>query len=210
MKEGIVEVVYGPMFAGKSSELIRRVDQALISRFKYIVYNPAIDTRYGEGVICNHNKTASIDSTPVVDSIALLRDVVERPGIQKVFIDEAQFFDRRIPEVVDYLSKELKIDVLLAGLLHDFRGEIFGPMGQLVSRAHRVTSMAAICVYELPDGSVCNSPAYFTQRFVNGKPAVYDSPVVMLGGEEEGYTARCEKHWQVPGRPRIDIDTLLK
>jgi len=197
------------MFSGKSTELIRRIKQAKVSKFEIVVYNPAIDTRYGEGQICNHDKDTLVKSLPVIDSAALLNDVSRRGGIQKVFIDEAQFFDGRIVGVVDYLMNELGIDVVLAGLLHDFKGEIFGPMGELLARAHKITSLAAICTFDMPDGNICNSSAYFTQRLINGKPADYDSPVVMVGGAES-YTARCERHWQIPGRPKIDVEKLFK
>lgn len=207
MKEGIVEVIYGPMFAGKSSELGRKAKLAKVSRVNFAVYNPSLDTRYGEGIICNHDRDVLIKSIPVADSAELLRSVMgaEVP-LENVFIDEAQFFDRRMPEVVDYLTKELGIDVTLAGLLHDFRGEVFGPMGDLLTRARRVTSLSAICTHP---GERCKTPAYFTQRLVDGEPADYSSPVILVGGTES-YTARCAEHWQIPGRLRIDIDTLLK
>ena len=206
MKEGILGIIYGPMFAGKSTKLIEMAYDAQDSGCGVAVYSPEIDTRYGVGVICNHPKSATIDSVPVGSSLALLSDLTARRGVSKVFVDEAQFFDKEMPEVVDYLTKELGIDVTLAGLLHDFRGEVFGPMGDLLMRARRVTSLSAICTHP---GERCMTPAYFTQRLVDGEPADYSSPIILVGGTES-YTARCAEHWQIPGRPRIDIDTLLK
>lgn len=197
------------MFAGKSTELVRRIKLAKVSKYSFAVYNPAIDTRYGEGQICNHDKDSLITSLPVENSLALLNDVVGRKNVEKVFIDEAQFFDKGIIKIVDFLVKELGINVTFSGLLHDFRGEVFGPMGELVASAHRVTSLESICTFDLSDGNICNSPAYFTQRLIDGKPANYDSPVVLVGGAES-YTARCAEHWFVPNRPRVNIDTLLK
>lgn len=209
MKEGTVNVIYGPMFAGKSTELIRRIKQSEISQYKIAIYNPSIDTRYGEGRICNHDRDSSVASIPVSNSLELLNDVTRRQvGVERVFVDEAQFFDERMPEVVDYLTKELGIDVTLVGLLHDFKGDVFGPMGELISRAHRVTSMEAICTFVYPNGRICRLPAYFTQRLVDGHPADYNCPVILVGGVEN-YTVRCAEHWEVPGRPRINIDTLL-
>ena len=211
MSQGTIELIRGPMFARKSTELAKRMRDAKVFRVNFIVYNPAIDTRYGMGRICNHDGDVLLNSIPVPDSIALLNDVIKHPEVKLVGVDEAQFFlDGKLPKVVQYVTQEMGIDMVLAGLPHDYRGEVFGPMGELASIAHRVTNLTAICTHELSDGKQCNSPAYFTQRFDgDGQPVSFDGPTVEIGGRER-YTARCADHWQVPGRPRIDIDTLLK
>ena len=206
MKEGTLGVIYGPMFAGKSTKLIEMAYDAQDKGFGVAVYSPAMDTRYGVGVICNHPKSATIDSVPVDSSLALLSDLTTRREVSKVFVDEAQFFDKEMPEVIRYIVQELEEDVILAGLLHDFRGEVFGPMGELIKRARWVISLASECTYI--GKKPCKNPAYFTQRLVDGEPANYDSPIILVGGNES-YTARCQEHWQIPGRPRININTLL-
>ena len=106
-----------------------------------------------------------------------------------VGIDEAQFIDPQIVEVVETLASR-GVRVILAGLDMDFRGEPFGSMPILMARAERVDKLQAICM-------VCGEPASRTQRLVNGKPARYDDPVVIVGAAEM-YEARCRSHHQVP------------
>jgi thymidine kinase len=106
-----------------------------------------------------------------------------------VGIDEAQFFDDGIINLTGHLA-ERGIRVLVAGLDQDFRGEPFGPMPALMAKAEHVDKIQAICM-------VCGDPASRTQRLVNGKPARYDDPVVIVGASEM-YEARCRKHHEVP------------
>jgi thymidine kinase len=111
------------------------------------------------------------------------------PDTTVIGIDEAQFFDDGILEVTRQLA-DRGIRVLVAGLDQDFRGEPFGPMPALMSKAEQVDKLRAICM-------VCGEPASRTQRLVNGRPARYDDPVVIVGASEM-YEARCRQHHEVP------------
>ena len=112
-----------------------------------------------------------------------------------VAIDEAQFFDDQLPYVCEHLAKKGK-RVMIAGLDSDFRGEPFGIMPQLLTSAEFVTKLTAVCVQ-------CGAPATRTQRLVNGKPAKYDDPIILVGAAES-YEARCRHCHDVPKRPGIE------
>lgn len=186
---GWVEVICGSMFSGKTEELIRRVRRAQIARQKVQVFKPAIDTRYAMDKISSHNGMAF--RAEVVSNAADLLARVE-PDTQVVAIDEVQFFDWDIADVVDMLANR-GIRVICAGLDLDFRGEPFGPMPLLMARAERVDKLHAICV-------VCGNQASRTQRLINGQPAHYNDPVIVVGADEL-YEARCRACHVVPGRP---------
>lgn len=205
MKAGIIEVIYGPMFAGKTSELIRQMELSIISKFEILVFKPRIDNRYKDNEICT-NTGRSVQSLVVDKSREILNYIkFSSRKIDKIFIDEAQFFDDEIVKVVNHVAKNLGIDVTLAGLAQDFRGEPFGQMPGLLSIAQKTTSLTAICVTDKGNGCVCRKPAYFTQRLVNGKPASFFSPIILVGGADS-YMARCEEHWEVTDRPTENLE----
>jgi len=183
---GSVEVITGSMFSGKTDELIRRLRRAAIARQKVQVFKPAVDVRYAVEKVTSHAGT-DFDAIPIEHAA----DVHERleKDTTVVAIDEAQFFDHELITVVDGLAKR-GIRVIVAGLDTDFRGEPFGPMPVLMAKAEHVDKLQAICM-------VCGEPASRTQRLVNGKPARYDDPVVIVGAAEL-YEARCRKHHKVP------------
>lgn len=183
---GSVEVITGPMFSGKSDELIRRLRRARIARQKIQVFKPSIDIRYAESKVTSHAGT-EFDATPVDRSAAIV-ELVE-PDTTVVGIDEAQFFDEEILRVVQVLA-ERGLRVIVAGLDTDFRGEPFGAMPILMAQAERVDKLHAICM-------VCGDPATRTQRLINGRPARYEDAVVVVGASEL-YEARCRRHHQVP------------
>jgi thymidine kinase len=185
-KTGSIEVVCGSMFSGKTDELIRRMRRAVIARQKVQVFKPTIDLRYAAEKVTSH-AGADFEAIPVENSgeIAAKLD----PDTTVVGVDEAQFFDEGIIEVVRQLA-ERGIRVLVAGLDTDFRAEPFGPMPTLMAVAEHVDKLQAICM-------VCGEPASRTQRLLNGKPARYDEPVVIVGASEL-YEARCRQHHQVP------------
>ncbi|PJH76634.1 MAG: thymidine kinase [Anaerolineae bacterium CG_4_9_14_0_8_um_filter_58_9] len=183
---GSVEVITGSMFSGKTDELIRRLRRAAIARQKVQVFKPAMDVRYAVEKVTSHAGT-DFDATPI-EHAADLYDRLEK-DTTVVAIDEAQFFDDKIIAVVDELARR-GIRVIVAGLDTDFRGEPFGPMPVLMAKAERVDKLQAICM-------VCGEPASRTQRLVNGKPARYDDPVVIVGAAEM-YEARCRAHHEVP------------
>ncbi len=185
---GTIEVITGSMFSGKTDELIRRLIRARIARQKVQVFKPAIDVRYAVEKVTSHNGS-HFEATPIVAASEIFQHL--QPDTTVIGIDEAQFFDAEIVTVVEMLA-ERGLRVIIAGLDMDFRGEPFGPMPLLMAKAERVDKLQAICM-------VCGEPASRTQRLVNGQPAHYDDPVVIVGASEL-YEARCRLHHQVPGK----------
>jgi thymidine kinase len=184
--DGSVEVICGSMFSGKTEEMIRRLRRAKIAKQKVQVFKPIIDTRYNLEKVTSH-AGMDFEAMPVNNSSEI------QPNLKKdttvVGIDEAQFFDDGIVEVVEQLA-DRGMRVIVNGLDQNFRGEPFASMPILLARADKVDKLQAICM-------VCGQPASRTQRLVNGKPAKYDDPVVIVGAAEM-YEARCRKHHQVP------------
>jgi thymidine kinase len=183
---GSIEVICGSMFSGKTDELIRRLVRATIAKQKVQVFKPAIDIRYAVEKVTSH-AGANYSAIPVEKAANIREHIDEDTTV--VAIDEAQFFD---PEVVD-VAQELAsrgVRVIVAGLDMDFRGEPFGPMPILMSKAEKVDKLHAICM-------TCGNEASRTQRLVNGEPARYDDPVVIVGASEL-YEARCRVHHEVP------------
>ena len=185
---GSVEVITGSMFCGKTDELIRRLRRATIARQKVKVFKPVIDNRYAHEKVTSHagNEFAAIP----IQNAAGVRDYLD-DDTTVVAIDEAQFFDDDLIPIVQELA-DRGLRVIVAGLDTDFRGEPFGPMPVLMAQAEKVDKLQAICM-------VCGEPATRTQRLVNGKPARYHDPVVIVGAAEM-YEARCRAHHSVPGR----------
>jgi thymidine kinase len=185
---GSVEVICGSMFSGKTDELIRRLRRATIARQHVQVFKPAVDVRYAVEKVTSH---AGTDFAAIpVEKAADIRLRLDKETTV-VAIDEAQFFENEIIQVVEDLAAN-KMRVIVAGLDTDFRGEPFGFMPVLMARAEHVDKLQAICM-------VCGEPATRTQRLVNGKPARFDDPVVIVGAAEM-YEARCRTHHEVPGR----------
>lgn len=178
------------MFSGKSEELIRRVRRAKIARQNVQVFTNAIDVRYGAAKVASHSG-ADVDALPVRRAADIWEYIDD--SVTVVAIDEAQFFDWEIAEVVAQLAQR-SIRVIVAGLDTDFRGEPFGPMPILMAQAEEVDKLNAICM-------VCGEPASRTQRLVDGKPAAYDDPLVVVGANEM-YEARCRLHHEVPRNHR--------
>lgn len=184
--QGSVEVVCGSMFSGKTDELIRRLVRARIAKQKVQVFKPAIDIRYAVEKVTSH-AGSNFDAIPV-EKAADIRNKLDK-NATVVAIDEAQFFDPEVVNVAQELASQ-GVRVLVAGLDTDFRGEPFGPMPILMSMAEHVDKLHAICM-------VCGDEASRTQRLVNGRPARYDDPVVIVGASEM-YEARCRVHHEVP------------
>jgi thymidine kinase len=187
---GYIELICGSMFSGKTEELLRRIRRAEIARKRLQVFKPQIDHRYGVQRVASHTGTAWDHVLPVPCATDLLTLVA--PDTQVVAIDEIQFFDTEIANVCEELADRGK-RVIAAGLDQDFRGEPFGPMPLLLAMAESVDKLTAICV-------VCGGPATRTQRLINGVPARFDDPVILVGGSES-YEARCRACHEVPGRP---------
>jgi thymidine kinase len=185
---GSIEVITGSMFSGKTDELIRRLRRATIARQKVQVFKPAIDNRYIVEKVTSHAGN-HYDAVPIQNSSEIISNLDADTTV--VAIDEAQFLDDNIMEIVQTLADK-GLRVIIAGLDTDFRGEPFGPMPILMAQAERVDKLHAICM-------VCGEAASRTQRLVNGAPARYDDPVVIVGASEL-YEARCRHHHQVPGK----------
>ena len=181
------------MFSGKSEELIRRVKRAVIARRTVQVFKPAIDERFGTELVRSHDGDSFV-ARPVRSSAEILPLLSAETSV--VGIDEVQFFD---PAVVDVV-RALVLDgrrVICAGLDLDFRGEPFGPVPILLALAERVDKLEAICV-------VCGESATRTQRIVNGVPADYDDPIIVIGARET-YEARCRTCHTVPRRAPVPL-----
>jgi len=183
---GSIEVITGSMFSGKTDELIRRLRRATIARQKVQVFKPAIDNRYAVQKVTSH-AGSEFDAIPIQKSTDVFS--ILQSDTTVVAIDEAQFFDNEIITVAQQLADK-GMRVIVAGLDTDFRGEPFGPMPVLMAQAELVDKLQAICM-------VCGEPATRTQRLVNGQPAHYEDPVVIVGASEL-YEARCRTHHQVP------------
>ncbi len=192
---GWIEVIAGVMFSGKSEELMRRVRRAMIARKRVQVFKSHLDDRYAGGIFAvGSHDGRTIEAFPV-DSSAQIALRVD-PMAQVIAIDEVQFLDLGIVELATDLASRGR-RVILAGIDTDFRGEPFGPMAPLMCVAEVVDKLHAICV-------LCGAPASRTQRLIDGKPAAYDSPTVMVGGAE-AYEARCRACHSVT---RGDTDQL--
>ncbi|MDR2867504.1 MAG: thymidine kinase [Acholeplasmatales bacterium] len=188
-KAGSIEIVCGPMFAGKTEELIRRIRRLDYAKKKYLVFKPSIDKRYSnESEIVSHNLRTC--QAILIDSSSEIEKYITS-SINAVIIDEAQFFDDGLIKVVDNLA-DLGIRVIVGGLDRNFRGQPFGPMGNLLAIAENVTKLTAICV-------VCGEPATRTQRIINGKPALENDPLILVAAKES-YEPRCRCHHEVPSK----------
>lgn len=188
-----LEVIVGSMFSGKSEELIRRVKRAAIAKQKVLVFKPALDYRYGMERVAAHNGLY-IDCVPIREPEEILSQV--NGEIDVVAIDEVQFFSPSIIPVCQSLVRDGK-RVIVAGLDQDFRGEPFGPVPILMALAEQVTKLNAICV-------VCGRAASRTQRLIDGAPAKYDEPVILIGATQN-YEARCSRCHEVPGSPELKV-----
>ncbi len=183
---GWVEVIAGSMFSGKSEELIRRVRRAMIARKRVQVFKSHLDTRYSGVFTVGSHDGRTVEAVPV-DSAAQVATRLD-PNAQVIAIDEVQFLDEGIVSLASDLADRGR-RVILAGIDTDFRGEPFGAMPRLMCIAEVVDKLHAICV-------LCGAPATRNQRLVNGKPAHWDSPLIMVGGTES-YEARCRACHQV-------------
>jgi thymidine kinase len=184
-RPGWIEVICGPMFAGKSEELIRRIKRLEYAKKKTLVFKPSIDVRYSSNEVVSHSNLKA-KSIAIKESKEIL-DYVDSTTFA-IAVDEVQFLDKDII----YLAQKLAlkgIRVILGGLDTDFRGEPFPITASLMTIAEDVLKLTAICV-------VCGAPATKTQRIINGKPAHYSDPIIKVGAAE-AYEPRCRHCHQV-------------
>jgi thymidine kinase len=194
---GWIEVICGVMFSGKSEELIRRVRRAMIARKTVQVFKSHLDERYSGIYQVSSHDGRTTEAIPVDTPEQIARELL--PTTHVIAIDEAQFLDPSIVELVTSLAARGK-RVILAGTDTDFRGEPFGPMPQLLAVAEVVDKLHAICV-------CCGNPASRNQRLIGGKPARYDSPTIMVGSAES-YEARCRHCHAVPRRDEDQVELI--
>ncbi len=188
-KDGWIEVITGPMFAGKTEELIRRIKRLQYADQNILVFKPAIDNRYANNEIVSHNNSRTV-SISITSASEIMEHVDEDTNV--VAIDEIQFLSEEAVDICEYLADK-GIRVIVSGLDRDFRGEPFSFMPKLLSLAEYVTKLSAICVK-------CHTPATRTQRIIEGKPANYNDPIILVGAKDS-YEARCRDCHEVPGKP---------
>ena len=184
---GTIECICGPMYSGKSEELIRRIRRVEIAGYDPLVVKPIIDSRYSYTDVVSHSGLSREAS--VVEKSS---DIINKfYGVEEVVaIDEVQFFDEGIIDVIKYLRGE-NVRVIIAGLDTDYRGEPFGQMGHILAIADKVDKLQAICHH-------CRGfNATMTQRLVDGEPAEWDAETIVVGGRES-YEARCRGCWEAP------------
>jgi len=188
-KLGFLEVISGCMFAGKTEELIRRIKVLEYAKKKIMVFKPQIDNRYSETKVVSH-AGSSVESVSITKASEILEYV--KKDTEVVAIDEVQFLDDDVIEICELLASR-DIRVMVAGLDTDFRGEPFSVMPTLITQAEFVVKLTAVCVK-------CGAPATRTQRMVNGAPANYDDPIILVGAQES-YEARCRHCHDVRNKP---------
>jgi thymidine kinase len=182
---GQLTVICGSMFAGKSEELIRLVRRAMYARKKVQVFKHALDDRFDRAAIATHNGV-QLSAVPVRNSQELARLI--EPDTDLIAVEEAQFFDEGLIDLCVQLADSGK-SVIVAGLDQDFRRQPFGIMPTLMALADEVIKLRAICV-------VCGRPASHTQRLVDGRPAAWGEPTILIGAADH-YEARCRNCHQV-------------
>lgn len=182
---GWIEIICGPMFAGKSEELLRRINRLIYAKKNFLVFKPDIDNRYSETEVVSHSKR-SYKAHSIKNGVDILKYISKDTEV--ICIDEVQFFDETIIDVIETLANR-GIRVITAGLDTDFKGDPFPITSSLLSRAEEVTKLTAIC-------SICGKAASKTQRLINGEIASSDGPIVLVGAKES-YEARCRNHHYV-------------
>ena len=175
---GWIEVICGPMFSGKTEELIRRLVRAQYAKQNVAIFKPKTDNRYSDDYIVSHNKR-KIKSI----ILELSEDIYDYKDQADVFgIDEAQFFDKSLIKISDELANSGK-RVVIAGLDKDYSAKSFGPIQQLMVAAEYITKVNAICMS-------CGNPASFTKRISSEKKLV-------VVGEADKYEARCRNCFKI-------------
>lgn len=188
-REGWIEVICGCMFAGKTEELIRRINVLSYARKNILVFKPKIDDRYSTTEIASH-AGSKVPCIVISEAKEILNHVNYDTDV--VAIDEVQFFDDDVVDICEYLA-DSGLRVMVAGLDKDFRGEPFGVLPDLLTRAEFVTKLTAVC-------AKCGAPATRTQRIINGKPASFNDPIVLVGAKE-AYEPRCRHCHEIVEKP---------
>ena len=189
--EGFLEVITGPMFAGKTSELIKRIERQAYAKRKVALFKPSIDDRYSRSDVVAHNglRYRAYVVPTSENGVRSIVELTKKEGFEVIGVDEVQFFPESIVGALNELAND-GVYVIASGLNLDFKAEPFPVMRELLVRADNIVYLTAVC-------TVCGRPATRSQRLIDGKPAPRDSPVIMVGGKES-YEARCRLHHYVP------------
>lgn len=179
---GWIECITGSMFSGKSEELIRRLRRGVYAKQKVIVFKPTIDERYHKEKIVSHNGNA-IEAINITEAKEIEQH--DLSDVDIIGIDEIQFFDRTVVDIAQDLAKK-GYRVITAGLDMDFKGEPFDPVPEMLAVSEHITKLQAVC-------AVCGASSSRTQRLIDGRPAKYDDPIIMVGANES-YEPRCRAH----------------
>ena len=185
-----LEVIIGPMFSGKTSELIRLVEREVYAKKKGAIFKIAFDKRYSSKQVVTHNGLR-YDAYTVASSLkglGRIKQLAEANGLDAIGVDEINFFPEQLVKVLDALAETKR--VIACGLNLNFRAEPFRTTMELAARADRVRYLSAVCV-------VCGQEATRTQRLIGGKPAPKDSPTIVVGGKEL-YEPRCRACYEPP------------
>ena len=187
--KGCLEVICGPMFSGKSEELIRRIRRAKIARQKVMTFKHRLDDRHCIEYVVSHDGN-KVEAHPL-DQIEKILELTLHQDVEVIGIDEAQFFSQDIIPIICTLVETGK-RIIIAGLDLDFRAAPFGCMPILLAIADSVEKLQAIC-------TECGDDATLTQRLVNGNPAKFDDPIILIGAQES-YQARCRDCYTIDRR----------
>lgn len=185
-----LEVIIGPMFSGKTSELIRLVEREVYAKKKGAIFKIAFDKRYSAKQVVTHNGLR-YDAYTVASTDGGVRRILEvatSNGLDAIGVDEVNFFPESVVGILDRLADEKR--VIACGLNLNFRAEPFTTTMELAAKADRVRYLSAVCV-------VCGQEATRTQRLIRGRPAPRDSPVIIVGGKEM-YEPRCRRCFEAP------------
>ncbi|GHU32156.1 thymidine kinase [Bacilli bacterium] len=191
---GSIEVICGPMFAGKSEELLRRLNRLQYADVDYLLFKPYVDTRTIGTAKSRDGRQQRAVTVHHSREIVTILEQNKNKNVAVVAVDEAQFFDEQLGDVCESLANQGHL-IYVAGLDLDFRGVPFRSMLNVLAYADKVTKLTAIC-------TECGAPGTRTQRMIDGKPASYHSPIVKIGNVEN-YSARCREHHVVKDRPKV-------
>lgn len=191
VSEGFLEIICGPMFAGKTEELLRILNRLKYAKVEYIVFKPLIDSRSKNSISSRNGQT---ENAIEIKSPSEILDFIlkSEKKYQLIAIDEAQFLDQEIIDVCLTLANN-DFHVIVTGLDKNFKGEPFGYIPQLMVYANKITKLSAICTQ-------CGCEAHYSQRLISGEPANYNSDLILIG-DTENYEARCLNHFIVPDKP---------
>lgn len=193
--KGSIEVICGPMFAGKTDELIRKLRRMEYADVSYVVFKPKIDTRDKNVLSRTGLSQVAIEVNTPYGILEYLMNAQKEYDV--IAIDESQFFNNELVDVCSLLAKHNYV-VIVSGLDRDFKGEPFGPIPSLLTHADFVSKLTAIC-------DQCGGSASWTQRLINDEPADYDSPLVLIG-DTESYRPRCRQCHIISNKPLSDLE----